>query len=254
MTDAELAFQQDDGTDELLPWKDKKEFQGLFSTQAVRSYLYLSLGMGLAAIFMPVALVVAGGYDGHYSISYFYHVSDLTRNILVGCLWAIGVFLFLFQGLSRWENWLLNLAGLSAIGVAMLPMAADQCGPAEGFSPHGTSAVIFFLCLAVVAIGFSKTRIQFIIYPPKRRRFKRLYDLAGLAMILMPAAVIGLYFLGGRQCENHWIFWVEACGIAAFAFYWFVKTAEYKTLLRVKWTASDAERRRWAKARDKKPN
>lgn len=252
MTDEDLAFQEDNSDTELLPWENKKEFQRLFSTQAVRSYLYLSLGMGLVALFLPIALVITGGYNGHFSISYFYHVSDLTRNILVGCLWAVGVFLFLFQGLSRWENWVLNLAGVSAIGVAMFPMAAQQCGAAEGASLHGISAIVFFLCLATVAVFFSKTRIQYIVYPPKRRRFKRLYDLAGLTMIVMPAAVVALYFLGGSQCENHWIFWVEVLGIAGFAFYWFVKTAEYRMLLRVKWLASDYERRQWAEAREKK--
>jgi len=252
MAEKNLAFEADGDDGQSLPWNKKKQFQTLFSTQAVRSYLYLSLGMGLVAFMLPIALVAAGGYEGHYSISYFYHVSEASRNILVGCLWATGVFLFLFQGLSRWENWLLNLAGVAAIGVAMVPMPAEQCGPGKAFTLHALSAITFFLCLAVVAIGFSKTRIQYIIYPPKRLRFKRAYDLAGLLMILMPAAVIALYFLGGRRCATHWIFWVEACGIWAFAFYWFVKTAEYKTLLRIKWAASAAERRQWEKAREKK--
>lgn len=240
------------GSGQLLPWGDKLRFQKLFSAQAVRSYLYLSLGMGLLAFFLPIALLLSGGYAGHYSISYFYHVSDVSRNILVGSLWAVGVFLFLFQGLSRWENWILNLAGVAAIGVAMFPMAADQCGRGQGVSVHALSAIALFICLAVVAIGFSKTRIRYIIYPPKRRRFATAYNLAGLAMIAMPAAVAALHFSGGGGCERHTIFWIEVFGIWAFAAYWFVKTAEYKILLRVKWSASRYERREWAKARETK--
>ena len=253
MTDEEGASLPEGQNTQLLPWEDKQLFQKLFSKQAMRSYLYLSLGMGIVAFLLPIALVVSSGYEGHYSISYFYHVGDLSRNILVGCLWATGVFLFLFQGFSRWENWILNLAGVAAIFVAMFPMPAAQCGDG-GFTFHALSAVTFFLCLAVVAIGFSKTRIQFIIYPRKRRLFKRAYNLAGAAMIAMPAAVVALYFLGGRKCETHWIFWVELFGIWAFAFYWFVKTIEYKTLLGVRWFATDHERRQWAKAREKKPS
>jgi hypothetical protein len=239
--------------DQLLPWADKERFQKLFSKQAMRSYLYLSFGMGLVAFLLPIALVVSSGYEGHYSISYFYHVGDLSRNILVGSLWATGVFLFLFQGLSRVENWALNLAGVAAIGVAMFPMPAQQCGSGDGFSLHALSAIVFFLCLATVAIGFSKTRIQYIIYPPKRRRFARAYNLAGAAMVAMPAAVVALHYLAGGRCETHWIFWVEVFGIWAFALYWFVKTIEYKTLLRIKWFPTQAERRQWDEAREKKP-
>jgi hypothetical protein len=47
-----------------LPWADKVRFQKLFSRQAARSYLYLSLGMGLLAFLMPIALVLTGGYEG----------------------------------------------------------------------------------------------------------------------------------------------------------------------------------------------
>ena len=45
-----------------------------------------------------------------------------------------------------------------------------------------------YACLALVAVGLSKTRIRYIIYPEKRRRFARAYDAAGLAMIAAAAA------------------------------------------------------------------
>ena len=235
MTSETPAFDETKQEGELLPWADKTRFQKRFSDQAVRSYVLLSLGMGVVALLLPVALVIAGGYTGHYSISYFYHVSDLTRNILVGALWATGVFLFLFHGLSDWENRILNLAGVAAISVAMNPMPTGQCDEGSTFTLHAVSAIVFFICLAIVAIFFSKERIKYIIYPPKRQRFKRAYEAAGFLMVAMPAAVAFLHFSGNRGCETHWIFWIETLGIAAFAFYWFVKTLEYKLLLRVKW-------------------
>ena len=119
--------------------------------------------------------------------------------------------------------------------VAMNPMPAEQCGPGETFTLHALSAVVFFLCLAVVAIGFSKGRIRYIIHPPQRRRFTIAYNIAGTAMIAMPAAVVALHFLSGGDCANHWVFWVECLGIAAFSFYWFVKTLEYQLLLKIEW-------------------
>jgi hypothetical protein len=220
----------------LLDSDDRQRFQELFVRQAMTSYLYLSFGMGVIALSLPILLLLAGGYDGHYSISYFYHVSDLCRNLLVGCLWATGAFLFLFHGLSDTENRILNIAGIAAISVAMNPMAPRQClGGGVGLSLHFASAALFFVCLAVVAVLFSKGRIKHIGDPRVRRRFKRAYNAAGAAMIGMPAAVAAFHFLSRNGCENHWIFWIEALGIWAFSFYWFVKTLEYRLLLGVKW-------------------
>lgn len=234
MENSATPFETGKHENDLLNWEDKTRFQKLFEAQAVRSYVFLSLGMGLVAAALPVALVATGGYRGNYSISWFYHVGDLTRNIMVGCLWAEGVFLILFHGLSKLENWILNIAGVAAISVAMNPMALDQCGQRHGINIHEASAIIFFLCLAIVAVGLSKGRIKYIIYPPKRRRFAIAYDLAGAVMVAAPLLVAGTHFLGKQECQNHWIFWVETTGIWAFAAYWFVKFTEYKLLLRIK--------------------
>ena len=232
MVTATTPFQTGKDSQDLLPWEHKKEFQKIFSAQAVRSYVLLSFGMGVVAFVLPILLPLAGGYAGHYSISYFYHVSDLTRNILVGALWATGVFLILFHGLSKRENWLLNIAGVAAISVAMNPMPKNQ-GNNE-LTLHAASAILFFACIAIVAIFLSKERIQYIIHPPKRRRFAVAYDVAGIAMIAMPLAVAAIHFLGGGKEESHWIYWIEAFGIWSFSAYWFVKTLEYCLLLRIK--------------------
>jgi hypothetical protein len=215
----------------LWPWANKRRFQRLFARQALRSYLYLSLGMGLVAFSLPLLLVASGGYDGHYSISHYYFAGDTARNILVGSLWATGTFLFLFHGLSNLENRILNIAGVAAVSVAMNPTAEQQCG--NGFSIHGASAVVFFLCLAIVAVGLSKGRIRYIVYAPKRRFFEMAYNFAGVAMIGMPTTIAAIHFLDRGPCESHSIFWIESFGIWAFSFYWFVKTYEYRLLLRI---------------------
>lgn len=145
-----------DGTEaKPYDWRRAKEMQAIFVDQAVRSYIYLGVGMGFIALSLPILLVLIGGYEGHYSISYFYHVSPLCRDILVGSLCATGTFLFLYRGLSMLENWLLNIAGVAAISIAINPMSAQQCAgdplpasPALDAHPpawvHGVSALIFF--------------------------------------------------------------------------------------------------------------
>lgn len=246
MADEEGAFETSRDQRDVLPWEDKRRFQKIYTEQAVRSYLYLSFGMGAIAALLPILLLMTGGYNSHYSISFFYHVNDVSRNVLVGSLWATGMFLFLFHGLSKLENWILNLAGAAAISVAMNPMAATQCedGHGNAFSIHAASAIFFFLCLATVAVLLSKGRVKHIIYPPKRRRFMVAYNVAGAAMIAMPLIVAAIHFLDGARCESHTVFWIETLGIWAFAFYWFVKTFEYKLLLRIHWTEGSRRRAR----------
>ena len=36
---------------------------------------------------------------------------------------------------------------------------------------------------------------------------------------------------------DHYMFWIEFFAIMAFAIYWFVKTAEYRMLLGIRWFA-----------------
>jgi len=250
MTDQNPLFETEPDSGDVLKWEDKRKFQKIFTAQAIKSHLLLSFGMGVVALLLPVLLVIAGHYEGHYSISFFYHVNDASRNILVGSLCATGVFLFLFQGLSNWENRILNLAGVAAISVAMNPTGKHQGGGDAFPSLHVASAVLFFVCLAIVAVVFAKGRLDYIIYPPKRRRFKLAYNVAGFLMIAMPAAVAVVHFLApSSEGNEHWIFWIECFGIWAFSYFWFVKTWEYRTLLRIRWPAWLTPARRPSRSR-----
>lgn len=210
----------------------RRQFQRNFRLQAVQSYLYLSIGMGIVAGALPILLVIFGGYDEHFSISHYYHSTDNARNILVGSLWATGTFLFLFQGLSDRENWILNIAGVAAVSVAMNPVAEKQCSGSD-FGVHQASAIVFFACLAIVAVVFSRGRIGNILALSKKRFFTTAYTATGVAMIGMPVAIAAIQVLSRATCESHWIFWIESFGIWSFAAYWFVKTYEYRLLLRV---------------------
>ena len=213
-------------------WKRKYAIARALRKKAVSSYLWLCLGIGVVALMLPVLLVVFGDEGPHYSISHYYYGGDMARNILVGSLCATGVFMFLNQGLSIAENWILNIGGLAAISVAMNPM--DEVQANSTFGTHEASAIVFFVCLAIVAVVFSRTRLDHIIYPPYRRLFARAYTVAGVVMIGMPAAIAALRWPSGSDGESDWIFWAECFGIWAFAFYWFVKTHEYRLLLRLR--------------------
>lgn len=231
MASAATAFQTRANKRDLLPAQKKRHFQNVFAAQAARSYLYLSLGIGLIAVLLPVLLVIAGGYSTHDSISSFYHDKvGPTRDIMVGSLCAVGVFLFLFHGLSKKENWLLNFAGVAIIAVALVPSPGDtDYGNAL---IHRGSAIIFFVLIGIVAIFLAKGRIKDIKDERKKRWFAAAYNVAGTAMIALPLIVVLLQeFLDGRA-----VLWAEWAAIWSFAAYWFLKTLEYRLLLRVYWT------------------
>lgn len=212
-------------------WARKEEIEREFREKAVLSYLYLCFGIGVVALALPVLLLVFGTGGPHHSISHYYHGGDNARNILVGSLWATGVFMFLYQGLSWAENWTLNIGGLAAISVAMNPVGVEEVRTSFGL--HEASAITFFACLALVAVVFARGRLEHIIHPPYRRAFARAYVVAGIAMIGMPAAIALLEWKRGGDGRSDWIFWIESFGIWAFAFYWFVKTVEYWMLVRL---------------------
>jgi len=79
----------------------------------------------LAAVFALAFLsssFVFNRTDFQTSISAYYWTLDLERNFFVGVLCAVGVFLLLYKGYNRLEDRILDLAGISAAGVAFFPM------------------------------------------------------------------------------------------------------------------------------------
>ena len=230
MASVPTAFETGTDNHALLKPDDRKHYQRVFEVQAARSYLYLSLGIGLIAALLPILLMLAGGYQGHDSISSYYTIEVWpSRDILVGSLCAVGVFLFLFHGLSKWENWLLNFAGMAVIAVALIPMTVSVV-------LHRGFAIVFFALIGIVAIFFSKKRVDKIPHKATRRVFKTGYTAAGTAMIVLPLVIAGLQ-LSPASSFRHWMFWIECAAIASFSVYWILKTAEYRLLLRIRWMA-----------------
>jgi len=109
-----------------------------------QTYRTLRWGIALLAICLPLVLAITGwiyGVNGlGNSWSSYYHHSPVTRDILVGVLWAVGVFFIFYRGFGKRENWALNIGGFFAICVAMFPMnyydadvrgVTDPCASAE---------------------------------------------------------------------------------------------------------------------------
>ena len=200
------------------------------------TYFGLRAGLVVIGVALPLLVLFTGCILHHVwlkpSLSDYYYPGPealpffTTRDFFVGGLIAAGACLYLYKGFSTKENVALNLAGFLALLVALLPTSAVDAE--RGVVPilHGTSAVLFFLCIAYVSLFHSRDTLR-LLPPARRAYFAQRYVWTAVAMITSPlVAVLLSYTLEGQL--RTMIFWVETCGVWAFAFYWYVKTKEMR--------------------------
>ena len=145
------------------------------------------------------------------------------RSYFVGFLFAVGAILFANKGYSRREDIFLNIAGVSAWLIALFPMPWTGKPPAL-YWVHGTAAIIFFLAIASVAAFCSNATVELIDDARQRKLYMAAYRFLAVLMIVSPIAA---YILNAHILRrDNAIYWVEFCGIWAFAAYWIVKGIE----------------------------
>ena len=175
----------------------------------IRSYEALRTLVGLIGILLPIALVL-GHWGMMPSISQFYYTD--MRNLFVSALSVVGAFMFFYVGYDKTDNWLANLAGIFALGVAFFPC--------EGWSRpyHLLSAVLLFSSFGIFSyfrftLGNNLSRTKLIR--------KKLYKICGI-VIFSSLIILLSYFISGLNID-HFIFWMEVVMLEAFGLSWLVK-------------------------------
>lgn len=216
------------------------------------TYYTLRIGLAGIGIALPIVVLLAGGVLHHVwlepSLSQYYYTAGrlrafTTRDLFVGGLFAAGACLYLYKGFSTKENIALNLAGIFAILVALLPTAPPSSAGYLVSKLHGASAVLLFLCIAYVSLFRSRDTLP-LLSVAKQRRYSRLYRATGIAMIVSPLGAVALAFLLEPASRfRTLIFWVETLAVWAFAAYWILKTMEMRET-KAEQRGLDAELRR----------
>lgn len=210
--------------------------------RSMRSYRLMRWWIGAIAFLLPVVLLVWGlalddvewftdGIPTATSLSAYYYTS--ARNVFIGSLWAVGVFLVFYRGRTSSRSFWAGVAGVAAILVASIPTGApsllkhiEGTGETSGVGPaiHGISAIVFFVVMAwwiwwvfprsgrdgrypYPAMSLTE-RINRFFNPPNswRNRFHQL--LAGVIVIQMVVLVgqaVNLYDLWHGA-----LFWFES--------------------------------------------
>ena len=197
------------------------------SEHMVSTYQTLRVVLVVIAAAFPLLLWIRGnifhGLALQASMSDYYHAGGgVLRNWFVGLLFAISGMLIIYKGFRPAENVALNLAGIFAVLVALVPNSYDR--PDEGLPFHGIFAVSFFLCIAYVCIFCASATLS-LVNEERRTRLRRIYKSIGWAMVVSPIAAAVLTYTFRR---GYHIFFAEFFGVYAFAAYWLVKTLEIR--------------------------
>jgi hypothetical protein len=196
----------------------------------VLSYLGLRKAVGVIGIALPFVLALGKVlFDGpgiESSISSYYYTA--MRDVFVGSLCAIAVFLMSYKGYERKDDIAGDLAFIFAIGVALFPTAPDLNPTSREKligGLHHSFAALFFLTLAYFSlILFRKTDPS---RRPTRRKEMRnvVYTVCGYT-ILASLALIALVALLPDDIPLKTldpVFWLEAVAVVAFGVSWLVK-------------------------------
>jgi len=194
------------------------------STDLSYSYLALRNAIGWIGILLPFVLMagmvlIFNGKVIQKTISQYYYTG--MRDVFVGSICAIALFLFFYKGYTKWENRVATLAGFFAIGIAWFPTTLS--GPLDlAGNIHLICASIFFLILALFSIFFFTRGAA---HPTKRKQKRNIiYVACGVIMIISLAAIIIFFqFLLSTHPDSNFVFWAETITLIAFGISWITK-------------------------------
>jgi hypothetical protein len=211
----------------------------------IHSYLALRRAIGVLGVVLPVILLFGGLYhDGgiQSSISSYYHTN--MRDVFVGILCAVAVFLFFYKGYGPEEgpdNLVGNVGGVFALFVAILPTATDAelivktvFGDFQtpstaveiiGYLHFGSAALFFGMLIFFSLRLFPKGSTK---HPPTKEKQTRnkWYRGCGWIMITCIASIVFYKVVGDQYpvlVNMNPVFWLEFIALWAFGISWFIK-------------------------------
>lgn len=163
------------------------------------SYFLLRQLIGILGILLPFALMIFGGRL-QPSLSHYYY--SFSHIIFVGTLCALSTFLITYKGNFRLENWLANIAGFCAAGVAIFPTNVNGYLGAQFISLpssiervkyinvlHYGFATVLFICFALFCYFVFQKPDENENIDIKKTRRNRVYRICSYIMIFSIVAI-----------------------------------------------------------------
>lgn len=198
----------------------------------IRSYIQLRRAVGYLGMALPFILlfgkIILKKPGIEPSLSDYYYT--IMRDVLVGSLWAFGIFLWSYKGYPKSpDNRAGNIASIGALGTALFPTMPKSPSCIEtiiGYA-HYAFAITFLLSLSYFCLFlFTKTDKD----KPTQKKLLRnfIYRICGLTIIICLAAIIIYNIVKMLMGESPpypgtVVFWLETIAIMSFGFSWIVK-------------------------------
>lgn len=194
----------------------------------VISYLGLRKSIGVIAISLPFVLAIGKGlFEGpglEYSISSYYYT--VMRDVFVGSLCAIAIFLMSYRGPEPIDNLAGNLACGFALGIALFP-TAPQIGATDAQQIigmfHFIFAASFFLTLAYFSLVLFRRKST--NPTPEKLLRNKIYTICGFTILVCIGFIVLVMQLpkGSSILNLNPVFFLESTAILAFGLSWFTK-------------------------------
>ncbi len=214
------------------------------NSSKIISYITLRRTVGILGISLPFVLMVgtvAASDCCHvqYSVSLYYHT--VSRNLFVGILCAVALFMFAYRGYDMHDRVAGILAFIFALGIAFFPtvpdpdeiieactIVPDNPNPLVGII-HFVSAALFFLVLSYFSLVlFTRTKDNDKAnHTPEKKKRNVIYRICGIIMLAC-LVLIALWFLLIKKHfpsiqEYRPVFWLETGALVAFGISWLTK-------------------------------
>ncbi len=185
------------------------------------------LGMALPFVLLLGKIIVEGG-GIEPSISDYYYTA--MGDVFVGCLFAIGVFLWSYEGYEDGpDNKVGNIACIGAVGTALFPTAPEL--------PSLSQEIIGYFHY-VFALGFlgSLAYFSFFLFTktgpqkpsPEKLIRNKIYKYCGYSIAASIMAMV--LFVATKKLFKYavpeWldvVFWLETIAVMSFGFSWLIK-------------------------------
>ena len=193
------------------------------------SYLFLRRAVGLIGALLPIAVplgysITTGRWQLMESLSIYYYTD--VRNVFVGSLCAVGVFLICYR-YQRWDDLASTFAGAFAIGVAFcptLPPNPSDLARVLGVL-HDVFAIAFFITMALMCLLlFTRSDVAPSERSSQKNTRNGVYVVCGVVILVFTVlAVLSSFVPQSFVNEVHPLFWCEAVGTFTFGVAWWIK-------------------------------
>lgn len=191
------------------------------------SYLALRKAIGWIGILLPFTLMLGAFLIFkediiQSSISHYYYTG--MRDVFVGALCAIALFMFYYCGYDKWDNWAGHAAGFFALGVALFP--TTEFGPSDLIGKiHFACAALLFITLIIFSLCLFTKKEKGSKRTQQKKARDIIYKTCGIIMIVcMIAIVIYKNFIqSDDDAVTSFVFWAETVALVSFGVSWLTK-------------------------------